>query len=64
MNFTQIEKHFIENGWVLIRTIGSHYQYKKIGENTTAIIPDYGQKDLPLDIVKRLEKTTGLSLVR
>ena len=64
MNFTQIEKILIKNGWKLLRTLGSNCQYGKYGYDKTVIIHNYGQEDLPLDMVKHLEKITGLSLLR
>lgn len=64
MNFKEIEKQLKKDNWILIRTLCFNYQYKKIGYDKTIIIPNYGSKHLPIDVVKNLEKTTGLSLLR
>lgn len=52
------------NGWQLVRISGSHHQYKKAGVSTLATIPNHGKKDIPIGILKSLEKQTGLSLRR
>ena len=64
MNFKQIENIITKNKWKLIRILGSNYQYRKAGHPDFIIIPNYGDYDIPTDVVKNLEKTTGLSLLR
>lgn len=63
-NFKSIEKKLTSNGWQLVRISGSHHQYKKAGVSTLATIPNHGKKDIPIGILKSLEKQTGLSLRR
>lgn len=64
MDFSQIERILTENGWLLVRTLGSARQYKKAGCKKTAVITNHGCKALPISVVKNLEKVTGLSLRR
>lgn len=63
-NFKAIEKKLTSNGWKLVRISGSHCQFRKVGVSTLATIPNHGKKDLPIGILKNLEKQTGLSLRR
>ena len=56
-NFKSIEKKLTSNGWQLVRISGSHHQYKKAGVSTLATIPNHGKKDIPIGILKSLEKT-------
>lgn len=64
MVFKKVEKIIIADGWKLIRIIGSHYQYQKPGSEFTLVIPNHNGKDLSIDVMKNLEKVTGLSLMR
>ena len=64
MNFKKIEKIIIADGWVLVRVCGSHYQFKKSGVEKNVVIPNHGNKDISIGVLKNLEKTTGLSLRR
>lgn len=64
MVFTKIEKIIMTDGWKLVRIIGSQYQYQKAGCELTLVIPNLNDKALSIDIVKNLEKITGLSLTR
>ncbi len=62
MSFRQIEKKVTNDGWVLVRILGSHYQYKKAGCDKLVVIPNHGEKDISIGVLKNLEKITGLSL--
>lgn len=64
MNFKKIEKIILADGWVLVRVCGSHYQFKKPGVEKNVVIPNHGNKDISIGVLKNLEKTTGLSLRR
>ena len=64
MNFKKIEKIIIADGWVLVRVCGSHYQFKKSGVEKNVVIPNHGNKDISIGVLKNLEKITGLSLRR
>ena len=64
MNFKKIEKIILADGWVLVRVCGSHYQFKKPGVEKNVVIPNHGNKDISIGVLKNLEKITGLSLRR
>ncbi|MRH43343.1 addiction module toxin, HicA family [Aquibacillus halophilus] len=51
-----------KNGWIHVRTSGSHAQFKKVGINFVATVPIHGNKDLSIGVLKSLEKGTSLSL--
>ncbi|MCR5587783.1 MAG: type II toxin-antitoxin system HicA family toxin [Lachnospiraceae bacterium] len=62
MNFRKVEKILKKDGWKLVRVTGSHYQYKKVGVNELAVVPNHNGKDLSIGVLRNLEKVTGLSL--
>lgn len=64
MNFKRIERIILADGWVLVRICGSHYQFKKTGVEKTVVIPNHGNVDISISVLKNLEKNTGLSLRR
>ena len=64
MNFKTLERLIVANGWKLVRVCGSHYQYKKSGIPFTVVIPNHGNKDISIGVLKNLENMTGLSLRR
>lgn len=64
VNFRQIEKKLIADGWYLVRICGSHYQYKHPTISKTLTVPNHGKKDISIGVVCNLEKATGLSLRR
>lgn len=64
MAFREVEKLLIADGWFLVRICGSHYQYKKIGISYTATVPNHAGRDISINVLKDLEKKTGLSLRR
>ena len=61
MTYRQLENIITKNGWLLIRTIGSTHQFRKIGHKNTVIISDYGNNQVSTNVLIHLEKTTGLS---
>ncbi|PRY80137.1 type II toxin-antitoxin system HicA family toxin [Alkalibacterium olivapovliticus] len=61
MTFREAKKILKKNGWVHVRTNGSHVQFKKAGVDFTANVPCHGSKDLSIGVLKSLEKGTGLS---
>lgn len=61
MSYHQVETVLISSGWVLVRTKGSHRQFKNIFTNKLTIIPYHGNKDLAIGTLKAIEKQTGLS---
>lgn len=61
MTFKKVEKILVKNGWVRVRTNGSHVQFKKEGFNFVATVPYHGSKDISIGVLLHLEKGTGLS---
>jgi len=64
MTFREIEKILESAGYVFIRSVGSHYQYRKLHCSCSIVIPNHGGKDISIDGLKDLEQKTGLSLRR
>lgn len=64
VNFRQIEKKLLANGWYLVRVCGSHYQYKHPAISKPITVPNHGSKYISIGVVRNLEKVTGLSLRR
>lgn len=60
MNFKQIEKLIIHDGWYLAATHGSHCQYKHHHKKGKVTIPKHGKKDIPLKTVKSILRQAGL----
>jgi len=61
MNYRDAKKILNANGWVLVRSNGSHHLFEKAGEERKANMPKHGSKDLSIGVIKDLEKVTGLS---
>ncbi|MDE7431540.1 MAG: type II toxin-antitoxin system HicA family toxin [Lachnospiraceae bacterium] len=61
-DFRTIERKVTADGWMLVRTRGSHFQFKKEGVPQTVVIPNHGGRDISPGVVRHLEKITGLSL--
>lgn len=61
MKFIEVEKILKKDGWVLVRSVGSHFHYKKEGVDFVATLVKHGSKDLSIGVLKNLEKGTGLS---
>lgn len=64
MTTLKIEKLISADGWYLVRTNGSHHMFKKEGCADLLVIPNHGNKDLSIGVMKNLEKTSGLSFRR
>lgn len=64
MTFREIDKILKANGWKLIRVTGSHYQYRKVGYESSVVVPNHRGKTLSIGVIKDVEKKTGLSLGR
>ena len=61
MVFRDVAKLLRKNGWELARINGSHHQYKHTGNPYVATVPNHGNKDIIIGVIKSLEKGTGLS---
>lgn len=61
MTFKNVKKTLEKNDWVLVRTCGSHFQFKNAITNCTVTVPNHGAKDISIGVIKSLERATGLS---
>lgn len=59
MNSKEISKLILKDGWELVRTKGSHQQYRHPVKPGTVTIP-HPKKDLPKGTVKSILKQAGL----
>lgn len=64
MTFREVKKVIANDGWVLVRVCGSHHQFKKSCSPYTITVPNHGNKDISIGVIKDIEKKTGLSLKR
>ena len=62
MTFRQVKKALEKNGWTLVRSCGSHFQFthKETGKMVT--LPYHSGKDISIGTLKSIQKSTGLSL--
>ena len=58
MKSSELHRMIKKNGWVHIRTEGSHYMYQKDGR--TYPVPYHGPKEAGTGIVKKIIKEMGL----
>lgn len=58
MKSKEFHKKITQNGWVLIRSSGSHYTYEKDGVKVT--VPFHGAKEVREGLRKKIEKEMGL----
>ena len=63
MTYKEAEKVLKKDGWQLVRTKGSHNQFKKPGVDYLATLPNHAGKDISIGVLRSLEKGTGLSLI-
>ena len=62
MCFKDVEKKLRDAGWKVVRTNGSHKQFKHPDKEYVITVPDHGKKDISIGVIKNIEKGTGLSL--
>lgn len=60
MNGKQVIKKLEQNGWKVLRILGSHYRLGKDSKRTT--VPLHGSKDLGKGLVSAIERQTGVKL--
>lgn len=60
MYFREVKKVLEKNGWVLVRTTGSHFQYKH-SSGKMVTVPCHAGKDISIGTLKSISKYTGLS---
>lgn len=58
MKSNEFHKLVKRNGWIHIRTAGSHYIYEKDGR--TYPVPFHGSKEVPTGIEKKMRKDLGI----
>lgn len=63
MRYREIEKILKRNEYHLVRSVGSHMQFKNY-LGCTATVPNHGTKDISIGVLKSLERQTGLSFIR
>ncbi|QRQ99969.1 type II toxin-antitoxin system HicA family toxin [Dyadobacter sandarakinus] len=59
MKYSEFHRIIRRNGWVHIRTRGSHYMYQKNG--ISYIVPFHGAKEMYEPLRKRIAKEMGLN---
>lgn len=59
MNSREITKLILNDGWELVRTKGSHHQYRHPTKPGTVTIP-HPKKDLPKGTIKSILKQADL----
>lgn len=64
LNFKKVEKMLKKDGWRVVRVAGSHYQFRKEGCCSTVTVPCHSGKSISLNVIKSIEKQSGLSLRR
>lgn len=61
MNGKQVIKKLEDNGWMLSRVNGSHHIMIKSGMRSVPV-PVHGNSDIGIDLLKRIEKQSGVKL--
>ncbi len=62
MTFKAVRKILEDNGWRNVRVCGSHYQFKHESVAKTVTVPNHGKRDISMNVIKSLERATGLPL--
>lgn len=60
MTFRELDKLLKKNGWVQIRSKGSHFHYKHPEKPNTISVPNHNGKDIKTGTVKSIMKQAGL----
>ena len=58
----QIIKILTQNGWVLVRTRGSHHQFKHEESPENVTVP-HPKKDMNIKTIRSIEKQSGLKIL-
>jgi predicted RNA binding protein YcfA (HicA-like mRNA interferase family) len=61
MNSADIIRAMKKDGWVLVRTKGSHHHFKHPTKPGLVTVP-HPKKDVPVGTVRSIEKQAGISL--
>lgn len=62
MHSREVIRKLQEDGWYLVRTRGSHQQYKHPRKKGTTTIK-HPDKDIPIKTLKSIEKQSGVKLI-
>ncbi|MCH8475734.1 MAG: type II toxin-antitoxin system HicA family toxin [Opitutales bacterium] len=57
----ELAKAIQRNGWILVRTKGSHHVYRKEGHRERIVIPIHGNKPLKVGLLLSQIKIAGLT---
>ena len=60
MTFKELDKLLKNNGWVLVRSKGSHFQYQHKEHPNTIAVPNHGGKDIKKVTLNSILKQAGL----
>lgn len=59
MRFRELEKIILQDGWFLVKTVGSHYQYKHQSKKGKVTIPKHNGDVSPIT-AKSVIKQAGI----
>ena len=62
MRFKEIERSLKTEGFVHIRTKGSHFIYYNAKTRRKASVPNHGSSDIAIGTLKKIEETSGVTL--
>ena len=60
MNAKQLIKMLEENGWIEVRSRGSHRMFRHPDNKHTIPVAFHGSKDIPLGTLNKILKISGL----
>ena len=60
MRFREVDKILKDDGWVEIKQVGSHHQYKHPKKPGKVTVPEHRGKDINPTTVKSIFKQAGL----
>jgi mRNA interferase HicA len=58
MKYSEFHRIILKNGWIHLRTNGSHYIYEK--EDVRYPVPYHGSKEMADGLRKKIKKDMGL----
>lgn len=60
LTFRELDKLLKKNGWVQVRSRGSHFQYKHPNFENTIAVPNHNSKDIKLGTLNSILKQARL----
>lgn len=64
MRYRDVDRALKAAGFVLVRTNGSHCFYANAKTGKRTVVPNHGTKDIALGTLKKIEKATGITLLK